>query len=197
MGQIGGNGTITYTNHNRHIQDMIVRQARVADIDPSLMLALVAIETGGTFDPRSHNASGAAGLGQIMPENWKALGLNKQTVYDPLKNIQATIKMTKSNIAYFQRQTGRMPSAEELYLMHQQGAGGATALLRHAHTNTSAVDALKTLAVYRSGRRSAVEAVRQNLPSQHRGRAHTISASEFAGFWLNQARNKLKQYSIY
>ena len=195
MGHMGGNGPIKYGSNNRHIQEMIVRQAQSAGVDPRVMLALIAIETGGTFNPYSRNPSGAAGLGQIMPENWKAMGLNAQTVFDPVKNIQATIKMTKSNIAYFRKQVGRLPSAEELYLLHQQGAGGATALLKHS--GSRAVDALKTLTVYGSGRRSALEAVRQNLPTAQRSRAGSISAGEFAGFWLNQARSKLRKYGFY
>lgn len=175
---------------------MIVRQAQANGIDPRIMLALVAIETGGTFNPNSRNASsGAAGLGQIMPENFKAYGLNAQTVYDPVKNIQATIKMTKGNMAYFRKQTGRMPSAEELYLMHQQGAGGATALLKHS--DSRAVDALNTLTVYRSGKRSAFQAVRQNLPSKQRAQASSISAGAFAGQWLNKAHSALKKYGFY
>jgi len=40
-------------------------------------------ETGGTFDPRAENPSGAAGLFQFLPSTWKTTPYRMFSVYNP------------------------------------------------------------------------------------------------------------------
>lgn len=170
----------------RAIQEMIVNKARAAGLDPRLMLMIVHNETGGTFDPWSRNSkTGAAGLTQFMPANVSrgVYGLNAGNVYNPEKNIEAGIARVKDNMRYFRSRMGRQAAAEELYLMHQQGAAGAIALL--SQPSRLASDALAKF--YKPG--VNVKAVTQNG-----GRADW-SAGRFAGMWLEKGRRLMNHYS--
>ncbi|MGH2403196.1 MAG: transglycosylase SLT domain-containing protein [bacterium] len=66
------------------------------NLDPRLIVALVVIESG--FQPRARSHAGAMGLGQLMPETARALGVDP---YDPAQNLYGTIRYLRGNLDRF------------------------------------------------------------------------------------------------
>jgi len=52
-------------------------------------------ETGGTFDPGAHNASGASGLFQFLPSTWRSTPYAPFSVWSPYANALAAGWMHK------------------------------------------------------------------------------------------------------
>lgn len=128
----GGAGRYAASNMNMATQAVVAREAQERGIDPAMMLAIAHVETGGTFNPRAKNAqSGASGLFQFMPANFRAYGLNANSAMDAERNSEAAMQMTKENMSVFRRRFGREPNPGEVYMMHQQGAGGFSTLMRN------------------------------------------------------------------
>ena len=170
-------GQYTASNLRRHNQQIIAEEARKAGIDPSIMLAMAHIETGGSFNERAKNpGSSASGLFQFMKGTRGRYGLDGNTVFDARKNAAAGARMLNENRAFFRKRFGREPSAGELYLMHQQGAGGASALL--SNPNALAIDVLTR--AHNGNRRLAAEIIRKN------GGRMDMSAGQFSSRWINK-----------
>ena len=170
-------GQYTASNLRRHNQQIFAEEARKAGIDPSIMLAMAHIETGGSFDERAKNpGSSASGLFQFMKGTRGRYGLDGNTVFDARKNAAAGARMLNENRAFFRKRFGREPSAGELYLMHQQGAGGASALL--SNPNALAIDVLTR--AHNGNRRLAAEIIRKN------GGRMDMSAGQFSSRWINK-----------
>lgn len=170
-------GQYTASNLRRHNQQIIAEEARKAGIDPSIMLAMAHIETGGSFNERAKNpGSSASGLFQFMKGTRGRYGLDGNTVFDARKNAAAGARMLNENRAFFRKRFGREPSAGELYLMHQQGAGGASALL--SNPNALAIDVLTR--AHNGNRRLAAEIIRKN------GGRMDMTAGQFSSRWINK-----------
>jgi soluble lytic murein transglycosylase-like protein len=71
-------------------------------IDPRLIVAMMVAESG--FDPYSVSSTGAAGLGQLMPETAAELGVTN--AFDPVQNIAGSVALLKSHV---QRYGGTSP----------------------------------------------------------------------------------------
>lgn len=67
--------------------DYLVRKSVEYGVDSRLVAALISAESGGNQSAVS--SAGAIGVGQLMPETAKELGVNP---YDKLQNIEGTIK---------------------------------------------------------------------------------------------------------
>lgn len=131
--------------------------------DEEYLARLAQIESGG--NPYAVNASsGARGLFQFIPSTARQYGLSDP--HDPAQATAAARRLTADNRAYLRQQLGREPSPGELYLAHQQGAGGAAKLL--ANPTALATEVLGT------------EAVIQN------GGAPGMTAAQFAAKWINK-----------
>lgn len=101
------------------------------------------------FDPNAVNGgSRATGLFQFIPSTWKSYGQG-QSASDPAANADAAMRFTVANRDQLRRSLGREPTEGELYLAHQQGAGGAAKLL--AAPNVRAVDVVGERAVLGNG----------------------------------------------
>lgn len=133
------------------------------------LAATAAVESGGNWNAVNKD-SGAMGGWQFMPKTAAGLGLSMQDAFDPAKSTKAMIEHTKQNQAYFEKTMGRSPEGRELYLMHQQGMGGGTKLLKNP--NALAADALNSKNV------NGMKAVLQNG-----GRAD-MTAQEFTDMVL-------------
>jgi hypothetical protein len=84
------------------------------------------------FDPNAVSPTGAKGLFQFTGGTGKQYGLVGQQGdmrTDPALNTQAFVKFTNDNREGLRKVLGRDPTPGELAVAHQQGLGGATALL--------------------------------------------------------------------
>ncbi len=152
------------------IGDLIRQRARAAGEDGDTAVTIAMLES--RLDPRADNpASTASGVFQFMqgPRTaWAKYGGGDP--FDAELNVTRGIRLLGENRASLRRALRREPEPWELYLAHQQGAGGARQLL--GDPTRPAVDALRA-----AGVRSPVEAIRLNG-----GRAD-MTAGEFAGLW--------------
>ncbi|MGL5225773.1 MAG: transglycosylase SLT domain-containing protein [Aeromonas sp.] len=152
---------------------------RDTGLPPGYLAAMTHVESRG--NPNAYNKSGATGLFQIMPKTAQGLGISMADARNPAKATEAIARFTKDNQRYFKKTMGREAQGRELYLMHQQGMGGGTKLLKNP--NARAADVLQSKGV------NGMQAVLQNG-----GRAD-MTAKEFSDLILAkydaaEARNK-------
>ena len=106
---------------------LISDTAQKYGVDPQTMLTMAQIESGGNTNAVS--STGAAGLYQFTGGTAKQYGIKNR--FDAKQNTEAAAKFMSDNAAGL-RKRGIEPTAENLYLAHQQGVGGATEILRAA-----------------------------------------------------------------
>lgn len=102
------------------------------------------MESGGKIGAVNPN-SGAAGLYQFTPSTAAQYGLSAKDLTNPDPAVQQKVRsafdqFTNDNAQTLSKNLGRDPNPQELYLAHQQGATGATLLLKTP--DAKAVDAL-------------------------------------------------------
>jgi soluble lytic murein transglycosylase-like protein len=81
----------------RRIGQALLSFARRFDVDPRLVSALVLVESG--FNPRAVSPAGALGLGQLMPEVARGLGIR-----DPFsieENLYGTVRVLRGHLDRF------------------------------------------------------------------------------------------------
>jgi len=71
-------------------------------IDPRLTMAIVMVESG--FDPSSTSSAGAMGLGQLMPDTAKWMGVSN--AYDTYDNLAGSVKLMRYHLMSYKTQTG-------------------------------------------------------------------------------------------
>jgi soluble lytic murein transglycosylase-like protein len=64
------------------------------DVDPRLVVALIIAESD--FNPKTTSHKGAMGLGQLMPDEVKTLGLSNP--YDPVQNVAGAIYLLRGRL---------------------------------------------------------------------------------------------------
>ena len=155
------------------IQKIITDAADKYGVPVEALMAIASIES--SFNPLAKNPrSSAAGLFQFIDSTAKGMGLADP--YDPVASADAAARMAATNIKSLRKTLGREPTTGELYLAHQQGLGGARALL--ANPNESALTALTR--VYGGNKNRAMAALVQN------GGNVSMTAGEFAGKWTSK-----------
>lgn len=136
-------------------QALVAEKAAAAGMDPAMMLAIAHIETGGTFKADAKNPqSSAGGLFQFVDATWTQYG--KGAKNDVAASTDAAINLAKDNTSQLAQSLGRAPQPWEVYLAHQQGAGGARAIL------AAAPDTLVSKALTDAGVKNAEDAVSKN-----------------------------------
>lgn len=138
--------------------------------DADILTTMALIESGG--NPQAVNpTSGASGLFQFMPATARDYGLvdSKNSV----ESTKAARALLQNNRRALSAKLGRPAQDWELYLAHQQGAGGAGALL--AEPGRNAVDVLTS--VYGGDRKLATAVITQN------GGSPSMTAGSFANMW--------------
>lgn len=149
------------------IPDLIAERATAAGLDPNVMIRIAELES--SLNPNAKNPrSSAGGLFQFTDGTAAAVGLRNRM--DPVQATDAVVRLTLENQGLLRRSLGREPQDWELYLAHQQGAGGARALL--SDPSRSAIKALRAAGVKNPGR-----AITLN------GGTASMTAGEFAGLW--------------
>jgi hypothetical protein len=147
-------------NLRKIVSDAAVRHGVV----PGALLKIAMIES--SFNPKAQNpSSSAGGLFQFVDATARQYGLADR--FDPEQAADAAARLAKDNAAHLQKVLGRAPTAGELYLAHQQGAGGAAKLLKNP--GARAVDVV------------GAKAVRLN------GGSADMTAGAFANLWMSKA----------
>ena len=156
-------------NFNKYAP-IIVREAQAQGVDPNTLLAMTHIES--KFNPNAAN-SAYGGLLQINKSQHSKWA-------DPEYNTREALKLYKQNEAYARKQ-GITFDVGTAYLFHQQGLGGATALLKNP--NLSAAEALKKTPQWKN---KDISWINKNIVEANGGKAG-MSANEFANLWRNKA----------
>lgn len=94
------------------------------------------IESGGNPNAQNPNSS-AGGDFQFIDSTARAYGLTDKT--NPFASADAAARLARDNKAYLAKALGREPTGAELYLAHQQGAGGAAKLLLNGGASAASV----------------------------------------------------------
>lgn len=115
-----------------------------AGLPPGYLNQTAYIESG--FNPTANNGI-ARGAFQFTTPTAKQYGLTDP--FDPIASAQAAARLASDNSKFLAGGLGRAPTAGELYLAHQQGAGGALNLL--THPNANAADIIGRAAVVQNG----------------------------------------------
>jgi hypothetical protein len=162
-----------------NIEMAIRRAAKKHGADEETLKAIAWLES--TFDAGAKNPhSSAGGLFQFIDGTAAQYGLKDRFNVDEAADAGARLLI--DNGKALNQALGRKPKGGELYLAHQQGAGGAIVLLRQPRMK--AVDALQTLKGVSP--EDAEERIRLNLPQVMRHRAKDITAGEFARLWTSK-----------
>jgi hypothetical protein len=96
-------------------------------------------EIESSLDPNAQNPNSSAG-GLFQFVDGTAAEFNLENRFDPIQASNAAAKLASRNARILAGVLGRQPTAGELYLAHQQGAGGASVLLDPANQDKKAVD---------------------------------------------------------
>ena len=163
-------------------QKRLYEIAKKSGEDPAKWLALYQIESRSGRNMR--NPSGATGHFQIMRQLFKDYGVTEAGAMDLDTSFHAVRKHHARGSASLKKMLGRDLTAGEYYLGHQQGWGGAKALLSHADMNV--VDALSTIM---SRQRATAQVV------QNRGKTH-MTARRFASMWISKANKLQQKYAV-
>lgn len=103
-------------------------------LPPGFLSRMAQIES--SMNPRAQNPkSSAGGLFQFIDSTAKNYGLSDK--FDPVASTDAASRLASDNRGILAKALGREPTAGELYLAHQQGAGGASKLLTNPNSPAS------------------------------------------------------------
>lgn len=109
------------------LEEIIDEAFRKRGLDPAYGRRTAQIES--SMDPRAKNPrSSAGGLYQFIDDTWKQYGKGRDR-FDPVAAADAAAEFTAANQKALRHALGREPTNAELYLAHQQGAGGAFDLI--------------------------------------------------------------------
>lgn len=124
-GMKGDASTFNEAEHGSRYRELEIANG----LPPGSLSVIRALESSGgrnLVNPRSR----ARGDFQFMPTTGRQYGLDDAGRMDPIKSAEAAAQLARDNAALFRSRMGREPNVGELYLMHQQGAGGALKLLQ-------------------------------------------------------------------
>ncbi len=76
---------------------LIAKVARENKLEPSLLHAIVTVESG--YDPQAKSPAGAIGLMQLMPDTAARFGV--KDIWDPLENLQGGARYLRYLLALF------------------------------------------------------------------------------------------------
>jgi soluble lytic murein transglycosylase-like protein len=97
-------------------------QADREDLDARLLMAVIAVES--RWNPQARSRAGARGLGQLMPQTARSLGVDPD---DPIQNISGAARQLRTLLDRF----GRPDSAPRYVLALAAYNAGAGAVLRY------------------------------------------------------------------
>lgn len=105
----------------------ILRFSAHYGVDPRFIVAIVLVESG--FNPSATSRKGAAGLGQLMPGTARGLGVVDP--YDPIQNLNGTVKLVRGHLEKYWAQTGDPNGWEHVVLALAAYNAGSGAVRKH------------------------------------------------------------------
>lgn len=159
---------------------MVTEIAKKYGIDPDKALAIMQIESGGKAGITNQKGAPYGGLFQIST---KIKGWN-----DPRINTETALKQMATRSNMFKKAYGREPSAGELYLMQQQGEGGAMALLNPKNANRPVEQVLAEVPEWKRRYGGDPNKVLNHVVKTNGGTAG-MTAAQFASKWIGKANN--------
>lgn len=88
-----------YPSGRQHYMGAVNQAATQNGIRPELLAGLIDHETGGTWNPQSRSPKGAYGLGQIMEDTARGLGIDRN---DPVQNIDGAARYLRQMLDMFE-----------------------------------------------------------------------------------------------
>ncbi len=163
---IGGNGSARGASFSGPLNGAIERAAAKHGVAAETLKTIAQIESGG--NPRAKNPrSSAGGPFQFIDSTAEQFGLADR--FDIDQASDAAARLTKANASHLRGVLGREPTPGELYLAHQQGAGGAAKLLKNPDAKATSI--------------VGADAVRLN------GGTAGMTAGQFANRWIRKAES--------
>lgn len=124
------------------IHSIISEAFKRRGLDPLVGLRIGTIES--RLNPNARNpSSSAGGLFQFIDSTAANYGLTNK--FDPVASSDAAARLTADNAKALRLALGRDATPGELYLAHQQGAGGATKLLQNPDTPAASLVGTKAV----------------------------------------------------
>lgn len=161
----------------------IASAAQRYGIDPRLLGTFVKIESGGRADAQTGQYRGLLQLS--APEFAKYGGGD---INSPTDNLNAGAAKLRAESDAFTQKYGRAPSANDLYMIHQQGVGGAAA--HSANPDRPAWEnMLSTAEGQQKGPAWARLAIWGNVPDDQKkafGSVDNITSKQFTDMWAQK-----------
>lgn len=164
--------------------DLIDKHANRVGIDPSWMHKIMRIESGGN----PNNITGSyKGLFQLSEKEFKRHG-GSGSILDPEQNTMAAANKLAQERLTFKQKYGRDPTLGDLYMIHQQGEGGAA-----AHAANPDRPAWENMASTAEGRKKgaawAKKAIWGNIPDSEKakfGSVENVTSKQFTDMWSHR-----------
>ena len=171
----GGNGLSQGVEQWR---PMVTEIANKYGVDPNVALSIMQIESQGKAGIRNGKGAPYGGLFQISTgiKGWD----------DPRVNTEHAMKQMASRTNMFKKSFGRAPTAGELYLLQQQGEGGAMALLNPKNANRPVEQVLAEVGEWKRKYGGDPDKVLKHVVMTNGGKAG-MTAAQFASQWVNKA----------
>lgn len=153
-------------------------------VDPNLLRTFARIESGGRPNARTGSYKG---LFQLSNSEFGKYGGGN--IYDPVANSNAAAQKLAGEAQGFKAKYGREPQPSDLYMIHQQGAGGYG-----AHVANPSAPAWQNMASTAEGRQKGAGWARQaiwgNVPSdvraQYPGGVDSLTSQQFLDLWAQK-----------
>lgn len=176
----------------REVLDIIEREAGRSGIPRDDFLRFAYIETGGRFDEHaSRGAGGAKGLFQFVPGTAAQYGIAGRE-FDAVENTRAAARLYMDNRdALVNRHARderpylsgeREPGGLDMYLAHQQGAGGYRSLQTAIATGVFGLAGTRANLVNNVSARD-IEAITGHSHAQFKAMSDREMASTFVEYW--------------
>jgi hypothetical protein len=146
-----------------------------AGLSPDEGVVFMSIESGGR-NIRNLEGGSATGPFQFGRKTFFSV-LPNGNINDPRDQAKAAALLYKRNAAYLTQHGIINPTPWQVYMAHQQGAGGSAALMK-ADPNKGAIQALED-----AGVPNAAASITGNLPKRLRAQASTMTAGQFLSYW--------------
>ena len=167
------------------LEGAIQRASERYGMPPSTLRAFAAIESGG--NPRARTGS-YCGVYQLSHSEFRKYG-GRGNIFDPRANTDVAAHKLRSESNAFSQQYGRAPTATELYMIHQQGVGGAA-----MHMANPDLPAWLNMYLTDEGRQKgpgwARLAIWGNVPADQRaqfpGGVGSITSRQFMDMWATK-----------